>query len=1322
MARFQQGTSDVRLNNIADGVNAADAVNLTQLNTKQDTLVAGTNITIDPDTNTISATGGSSGTTVAANPQASPNDPILSTIDIDGTVYDIEARVMAGTGLEEADGHLSINLDPDDGLMINLNGELSVDHTRVVTLWSAFRDYDLDDIVFTVQGGRLVLWRAVLNPGVGVGPEFGPLDAYNGSISYSRGDMVTLGGVDYVYSSTSPSAGNTPSATSQVWTVITISGSDSDNTWLHEVFDITANTITATELNVNGNGNAGQLLTSDGDGSFSWGDPATGGGTSVAANAGGTIVGPLTSLRVGTQTYSVADTSALTIRVNNLEDTIPHTIADLDGINLPTAGITGFTINTDDHFSNPGFTSGRDWVFTEGNPLVLQFRLATTDTATLSTGTTLYVNDSGTGPSGSITAIAADTANTGLSLITVTPDAAMEQYIIANHDEYIPGTGNTNPSVYAGDANTAFTSIYVANTDRSLEDGIMLYNGTTREIDTLTVGAAGTVLTSGGPTADPTWEDAGGISEYSAATTYNEGDIAYRLFDGIQTPYIAQRETTNNTPGTPSIITTSTVTRNDAAATYTITIAGDFPIVARDVYSLRIDTGSVNAMLQIYGNDIVRTVNTAGTITTLVIDTISAISASEDILSIAITSATVFTFTDEGGQYWEPLIRSEEDTLRQIEATANDVIDSRGLPEITNISTQLSSLDNSDIEVSPTASGYNINRSRSPWRITFNVSDAGETAYLAFIAANGAIDGNPYFIHFGPDASNNALATVELFEPDHNRMTVIVTPYFQEYIESLPLSAFTIERLQLDPAFFGATINVATFNSEGRVVATTNSLGRPVLEVTDAPFPNVTIDNQTEWNRFYASNITIDATTGAITGGVPDGATVQFKGFDPLLLPNTHTDATFSTLRDGANESIFLGSTRRVIDGRETYTLNRFRFGNLVGLDQLSILLGRGANGQPPQPRWPTNTGGISTFLTNPAGNANLLPLGQTGTYGNTAEDYAMMFLVNSTGRRISLVDNTGETRFYQPGEQITEPRPVFRVGGINTARTAFVADSVATAAIQFRDDNWVPVGATGVVFSAEAILVNRGLSLMVQTRRESDTSTLTVFEGRDVPPGLSVFNSTTRRFEGAQAEPLTSSHAIRTQEELNALEIVDGLQVINAGPNILRDFETTFFPLLNTSRLGVQLATTARGPNLIRLTRIANYNDGTSVFGPGSATIDSPTITQLQQIGLREDTRVVFRVSSVNQRTAGTETGIWYEIIGDDNAGTGHLLSYVPLVTGEPIIANFDGNVAGTVPTADDILEIEVAYALRPNSVNWHDSFGTGEWFTLAQSIVRSI
>ena len=62
------------------------------LNGKQDTLIPGTNITIDPTTNTISA---SSGTEVEANPSGTPTDT-LTTIEIDNTIYDIDG----GTDVE----------------------------------------------------------------------------------------------------------------------------------------------------------------------------------------------------------------------------------------------------------------------------------------------------------------------------------------------------------------------------------------------------------------------------------------------------------------------------------------------------------------------------------------------------------------------------------------------------------------------------------------------------------------------------------------------------------------------------------------------------------------------------------------------------------------------------------------------------------------------------------------------------------------------------------------------------------------------------------------------------------------------------------------------------------------------------------------------------------------------------------------------------------------------------------------------------------------------------------------------------------------------
>lgn len=99
---FYSGTSVLKPSDIAvtGNIRAADFYVGTSttttlssiLNGKQDILIPGTNITIDPTTNTISA---SSGTEVEANPSGTPTDT-LTTIEIDNTIYDIDG----GTDVE----------------------------------------------------------------------------------------------------------------------------------------------------------------------------------------------------------------------------------------------------------------------------------------------------------------------------------------------------------------------------------------------------------------------------------------------------------------------------------------------------------------------------------------------------------------------------------------------------------------------------------------------------------------------------------------------------------------------------------------------------------------------------------------------------------------------------------------------------------------------------------------------------------------------------------------------------------------------------------------------------------------------------------------------------------------------------------------------------------------------------------------------------------------------------------------------------------------------------------------------------------------------
>jgi len=113
--------------------------------------------------------------------------------------------------------------------------------------------------------------------------------------------------------------------------------------------EITDNTVGAAELNVSGNGTSGQVLTSDGDGTFSWTAKTTNTDTDVSTDNLITRLGQIGAATIGTDTDAditfsadVAITGNLTVNgttttVNSTTTTLDDPIITLGGDTAPTS-------------------------------------------------------------------------------------------------------------------------------------------------------------------------------------------------------------------------------------------------------------------------------------------------------------------------------------------------------------------------------------------------------------------------------------------------------------------------------------------------------------------------------------------------------------------------------------------------------------------------------------------------------------------------------------------------------------------------------------------------------------------------------------------------------------------------------------------------------------------------------------------------------------------------------------------------------------------------------------------------------------------------
>lgn len=164
--------TDVKVDNVSvvNGFGVANIDLATPMATKQNTLVPGTNITIDPVTNQISASGGSE---VEANPTGTATGT-LTKLGIDGDVYDISGSggttVVPNPVGTPAD---TLNTVEIDGVIYDIEGGGGASHTMIdtlytgtqrettVTLTNSYEDYDLLIIECTAVSGSDIFKNSI---------------------------------------------------------------------------------------------------------------------------------------------------------------------------------------------------------------------------------------------------------------------------------------------------------------------------------------------------------------------------------------------------------------------------------------------------------------------------------------------------------------------------------------------------------------------------------------------------------------------------------------------------------------------------------------------------------------------------------------------------------------------------------------------------------------------------------------------------------------------------------------------------------------------------------------------------------------------------------------------------------------------------------------------------------------------------------------------------------------------------------------------------------------------------------------------------------
>jgi len=326
---------------------------------------------------------------------------------------------------------------------------------------------------------------------------------------------------------------------------INFTGTDNGNTGdpFELTFKIADDGVSADQLNVSGNGTSGYVLTSDGDGTFSWSAKTTNTNTTYSAGTGLTLSS--TTFSHTAHTGEVTGSTALTI-ANNVVDEANLKISNtgsngqfLSKQSGNTGGLTWATPTDTNTFRT--ITAGGN---TLGSSETLAFTAGSNVTITESDGAvTIAASASGGGIGGSI-------ADNQVAVGSSTSDEIEGS---ASYTATLGGSGSTNVLKFGhSDGTTGYTRLRLNGTNAYLEfrdnsdnrkaaigfqsslglrffakagglgatealritpDDEWMLNGSN-------VGTAGQVLTSGGSGAAVSWANAaGGIASLAADTT-----------------------------------------------------------------------------------------------------------------------------------------------------------------------------------------------------------------------------------------------------------------------------------------------------------------------------------------------------------------------------------------------------------------------------------------------------------------------------------------------------------------------------------------------------------------------------------------------------------------------------------------------------------------------------------------------------------------------------------------------------------------------------------------------------------------------------------